>query len=374
MNPNSDNKRRTLLRAATVGGLGAVLAGAAPPALAKPRVRWRMGMAWTRSAPGYTTPVVALADFLDKATGGAFQIEVFGAGDLVPAMQTFDAVLDGTLDCGHGYASYWSGKSIAMNLVMSMPFGTTAQEKNAWLQYGGGQALADKVYERLGAKFFPLGNCGVQPMGWFRREINSIDDFKGLKFRVSGLPGEVLRECGVAVVGMPLGEVLQAMQSGAVDACELTGPYIDTTLGIQRIAKNYYFPGWHEPEGQFDLFINLDAWNKLSPEYKELVRVGAYYANGVMLNELVAKNGKAFDDLRTEHGVTARLLPDDVLKRMHEITNELLAGAYERDPLARELRDSLRAFLGKAAPYSEYSELLFMQARASLAGRPRLGA
>lgn len=366
------NNRRALLRAGATGGLGAILASGTAPAHARSRVRWRMGMAWAKSAPGYTTPVVAFANFLNKASNGDFQVELFGAGEVVPALQTFDAVLDGTLDCGHGYASYWSGKSIAMNLVMSTPFGVTAQEKNAWLEFGGGQEAIDKVYERFGAKFFPMGNCGVQPMGWFRNEIRSLDDLKGLKFRVTGLAGQVLRECGAAVVTLPMGEVLQAMQSGAVDACELTGPYIDTTLGIQRVAKNYYFPGWHEPDGQFDLFINLDVWKKLSPQYQELVRVGAYYANSVMLNELVAKNGKAFEVLRSQHGVQPRILPGSVVKRLHEITNDVLNKAYDKDPLAKAVRSSQEAFLKSVAPYTEYSELLFMESRATHAGRSRL--
>lgn len=363
--------RRQLLQAGATGGLGAILATHTAPAFSRSKIRWRMGMAWAKSAPGYTTPVVAFANFLNKATNGDFQIEFFGAGEVVPALQTFDAVLDGTLDCGHGYASYWSGKSIAMNIIMSMPFGVTAQEKNAWLEFGGGQEAIDKVYERFGAKFFPMGNCGVQPMGWFRNEIRSLDDLKGLKFRVTGLAGQVLRECGVAVVTLPLGEVLQAMQSGAVDACELTGPYIDTTLGIQRVAKNYYFPGWHEPDGQFDLFINLDTWKKLSPQYQELVRVGAYYANSVMLNELVAKNGKAFEVLRTQHGVQPRVLPGNVVKRLYEITNDVLSKAYDKDPMAKAVRGSQEAFLKSVAPYTEYSELLFLESRAAQAGRNR---
>lgn len=369
MQDTSSNKRRFLLQAAGSAGLGAILASRSAPAYARTRTRWRLGMTWAKTAPGYTTPVVAFADFLKKATNGDFQIELFGAGEVVPAMQTFDAVLDGTLDCGHGYPSYWAGKSVAMNLVMSMPFGTTAQEKTAWLQYGGGQAVVDKVYERFGAKFFPMGNCGVQPMGWFRKEINSLNDLKGLKFRVTGLAGQVLQELGVAVVSMPVGELLQAMQSGAVDACELTGPYIDTTLGIQRVAKNYYFPGWHEPEGQFDLFINIDTWEKLSPQYKELVRVGAYYANQVMLNELVARNGKAFEELRTQHGVQARFLPKEVLQSLHKVTQDVLAKAYDSDPLAREVRQSLQDFLKYAAPYSEYSEMPLLESRMTLSGR-----
>ncbi|WP_454004864.1 TRAP transporter substrate-binding protein [Alcaligenes sp. Marseille-Q7550] len=364
--------RRLLLKTGVTAGLAGILAGRQAPAFAKGQVRWRMGMAWTKTAPGYTTPVIALANFVNTASQGEFQIDYFGAGEVVPAMQTFDAALDGTLDCGHGYPSYWAGKSIAMNLAMSMPFGTTAQEKNAWLQFGGGQELLDKLYGRFGAKFLPLGNCGTQPMGWFRNEIRSLDDLKGLKFRVTGLAGQILAECGVAVVGMPTGELLQAMQSGAVDACELTGPYVDSSLGIQRVAKNYYFPGWHEPEGLFDLIINLDAWEQLRPEHQEMLKVGAYYANSVMLNEMTARNGAAFEELRDKHGVQARLLPADVLQRLHDISRDVLSKTYGADPQAREIRDSLQAFLGKVAPYSEYSELLYMQNRARLAGRDAL--
>lgn len=373
MNKIIPTTRRKLLKTAAAGGMLGILSSMTAPAYAKSKIRWRMGMAWSKNAPGYTTPVIALADFVNKASNGDFQIEVFGSGEIVPGSQTFDAVLDKVLDCGHGYPSYWAGKLPAMNLVMAMPFGTTAQEKSAWLQYGGGQELLDKVYGKLGMKFFPLGNCGIQPMGWFRKEITSLDSLKGLKFRVSGLGGKVLSECGVAIVGLPIGEVLQALQSGTLDATELTGPYVDSSLGVQRVAKNYYFPGWHEPEGQFDMFINLDAWKKLPAQYKELVRVGAYYANNIMLSEMVAKNGKSFEELRVRDGVQARVLPPDVLKRLYEITNDILASGYGSDPLFREVRDSLQGFLKHAAPYSELSEMLYMQTRATLSGRKATG-
>jgi len=358
---------------ATVGGMAGILACGTAPAYAKARIHWRMGMAWAKTSPGFTTPVLALADFVKKASGGDFEIEIFGAGEIVPPMQTFDAVIDGTIDCGHGYASYWAGKAVGLNLIMSMPFGTTAQEKNAWLQYGGGQELADKIYGRLGAKFFPCGNCGVQPMGWFRNEITSLDSLKGLKFRVTGLPAQVLKECGVTVVSLPAGELLQALQSGVIEAAEMTGPFVDQSLGIQRVAKNYYFPGWHEPEGQFDLFINARVWEKLPENYKELVKVGSYYANTVMLNEMVAKNGKALQELRSKQGVMPRQLPKDALKRFYQVTNDILGSVYEKDPLGRDVRDSLRSFLAHTAPYSELTEMMFMSTRASLAGRAQVG-
>src|SRR5690606_9277630 len=364
-----NNPRRSLLKASSMLAAVGVGAGVAAPAIAQKKVRWRMGLCWPKNAPGLATPAIRLSEFIKKATNGEFEIELYGAGEMVPALQTFDAVLDGTLDCGHGYPSYWAGKSPAMNLIMSTPFGMNAQEKTAWLFYGGGLDIIDKVYRDFDAKFLPLGNCGIQPLGWFKNEIKSLQDLQGLKFRVSGLCGEVLRECGVAVVGLPAGEILQALQSGALDGAELTGPFVDQSFGLHRVAKNYYFPGWHEPEGQFELCINAGAYEALSDQHKELLRVGAYYAHTQMLSEIVAHNGPGFKRLQEEEGVKARLLRADVLKRFSQISKDLIAADVEKSRAAKEVWTSIEGFLESNATYSEWSEGLFMNVRAKMANR-----
>ncbi len=369
MTTKPQNSRRNAMKATSILAAAGVGASVASPALAQRKVRWRMGLCWPKNAPGLATAPILLAEFMKRVTNGQFEIELYGAGEMVPALQTFDAVLDGTLDCGHGYPSYWAGKSPAMNLVMSTPCGLNAQEKTAWMYYGGGIEIIDKIYREFGAKFLPLGNCGIQPLGWFKREINSLEDLKGLKFRVSGLCGQILRQCGVAVVGLPAGEILQAMQSGALDGAELTGPYVDHSFALHRVAKNYYFPGWHEPEGQFDMFINSKAYDALSDQHKELLRVGAYYAHTQMLSELVAHNGAVFEQLRKENGVQARILPTDVLKRFAELSTDILNTESAKSAPTKELWQSLDKFLKTNAPYSEWSEGLFLNVRAQMAGR-----
>ena len=260
-------KRRDFLKtASTSGAVIAATAAAASsfpkPSLAQGIMKWRMGTTWPKNFPGLGTGANKLAEFIGAASGGRLQVDVYGGGEIVPPFETMDAVASGTLEMGHGAPYYWKGKEPATQFIASMPFGLNVIEQNSWLQFGGGQELADKVYEKLGCKFFASGNTGVQMGGWFNKEINSLEDYKGLKMRIPGLGGEVVKAAGGNVVNLPGGEIPAALQSGAIDATEWVGPYNDLAFGLYKSAKFYYYPGWHEPATLLDNFINLTAWSR----------------------------------------------------------------------------------------------------------------
>ena len=278
-------ERRKFLSGAAAGGAAVAAAGVAAPAIAQGVKKLRMQTTWPKNFPGLGTGANYLAESVKRMSGGNIEIEVFGAGEIVPAFETMDAVQGGTLDMGHGAPYYWKGKLPAMEFVAATPFGLTAMEQNAWLRFGGGQEVADKAYRELGCKFFASGNTGVQMGGWFGKEINSLDDYKGLKMRIPGLGGEVVKAAGGTVVLLPGGEIPPALASGAIDATEWVGPYNDMALGLHRSAKFYYYPGWHEPATLLDNFISLKTWDAMSAEEKAIMEAANAATNEYVLSE-----------------------------------------------------------------------------------------
>jgi len=356
-------QRRRFLKAA--GGAAAAAAGGtfAAPAFSQNRMKWRMGLAWPKNAPALATGPKVMAEFVQKASGGRLTIELFGAGELVPPLELLDATANGTIEAAHSYPTFWAGKDPAFFMVAPLPFGITSQEQQAWLEYGGGLELCERVYARHGVKFFPLGNTGVQGFGWSTKELNTVEDFRGLKMRIGGLSGRVLKELGATVVVMPLGEVLQALQSGAIDAAEFVGPYNDLTFGLYRPAKYYYWPGVVEPCGIVDAFVNMDVWNELPDDLKEIVRVGMAHGNTVQFNDWVYNNGYARKTLVEEYGVDIRTLSDEILSRMGEISRDVITAEAEKDQLAREMLESIVKYRDVMRPYTQLSEMEFMRAR-----------
>lgn len=355
--------RRQALRTATGGGLSTILAASAAPAFAQGRKELRMQMTWPKNSPALATGATTLAEFVSKATGGALTIKVYAASEIVPALQTMDAVASGTLHMGHGYPAYWGGKVPAINFLGPLPFGITSQEQNAWFEYGGGQALADKLYAKLGVKFFPSGNTSVQAAGWYNKEINSLADYKGKKIRAGGLGGKVLQAAGATPVQLALGEVPQALQSGAIDGADYVGPYNDMAFGLHKVAKYYYWPGWMEPCGALDCFVNLKVWEELSATEKEILRVGNEYANSRVLSEFVAKNAQAFQELVKVHKVQVRMLSDETIKGLGALAGDVIHAEAARDAESKEIFDSLTKFRAMVMPYTKIAEFEFMRAR-----------
>ncbi|MEK7820806.1 MAG: TRAP transporter substrate-binding protein [Pseudomonadota bacterium] len=355
--------RRKLLRVAGTGGMAAILAANSGPALSQARKEWRMQMTWAKNSPALATGANVLADFITKATGGALTVKVFAAGEVVPPFQTMDAVANGSLQMGHGYPAYWVGQMPAINFLSPIPFGITSQEQNAWFAYGGGQALADKIYNKLGVKFFPSGNTSVQAAGWYNKEVKAVGDYKGMKIRSGGMGAKVLQSAGAIPVQMPLGEVPQALQSGAIDGADFVGPYNDMAFGLHKVAKFYYWPGWQEPCGALDCFINLKAWESLSAEQKEIVRVGNEYANAAVMNEFVAKNAMAYNQMVKEHKVQVKIFNDDTLKALGELAGNVIRAEAAKDADSKEIFESIMKFRAEMMPYTKISEYEFMRAR-----------
>ncbi len=359
-------KRRQFMRRAvtTAAATGAIAASSFPaPAISQGLQKWRMQTTWPKNFPGLGTGANKLAEFIGQASGGKLTVDVYGGGEIVPPFETMDAVANGTIEMGHGAPYYWKGKVSASQFIASIPFGLNAQEQNAWLQFGGGQELADKIYRELGCKFFASGNTGVQAGGWFNKEINSLEDYKGLKMRIPGLGGEVVKAAGGNVVNLPGGEIPPALQSGAIDATEWVGPYNDLAFGLYKSAKFYYYPGWHEPATLLDNFISLQAWEALSDDLKAVVEAANAYANTYVLNEFVAKNNGALNTLVNEHGVDLKRFPDDVLNALGTLSGTVIGDLASADPLSREVMDSIISFRKQAIAYAKVSEQAFYNAR-----------
>jgi TRAP-type mannitol/chloroaromatic compound transport system substrate-binding protein len=357
-------KRRDILAAAGVGLAATALAGckdsstetaAAKPAAEQQTFNWKMVTSWPKNFPGVGVGAERFATLVDQMSNGRLKIKVYAAGELVPALEVFDAVSRGTAEMGHGAPYYWKGKVPAAQFFCALPFGPNAQEMNAWLHRGGGMQLWEEVYKPYGVLPMACGATGVQTAGWFNKEINSVDDFKGLKMRTPGLGGEVLTKMGGTVVNMPAGEIFTALQTGAIDATEWIGPYNDLALGLHKASKYYYTPGWQEPNVTFELDVNLKAWDTLPDDLKAIVRAAARDVNGDMLDDYNAKNMEALEQLR-EQGVEVRRLPDDVLARLKEVAAEVVDASAAADPVASKVWEQQSAYLKRLYEYAELNE------------------
>ena len=356
--------RRQFLQAAASGSAAlAAAASLAKPALSQGVKQWRMQTTWPKNFPGLGTGANKLAELIGAMSDGRLTVEVFGAGEIVPAFETMDAVSSGTIEMGHGAPYYWKGKVAATQFIASTPFGLNVAEQNSWIAFGGGQDLADKVYAELGCKFFASGNTGVQAGGWFNKEINSTEDYRGLKMRIPGLGGEVVKAAGGNVVNLPGGEIPPALQSGAIDATEWVGPYNDLAFGLYKSAKFYYYPGWHEPATLLDNFINRAAWDNLEDDLKAIVASANAHVNSFVLNEFMANNNAALNTLVNEHGVILKKFPDEVLDALGGLAGEVLGDLAAADPMSREVMASILAFRKQSLAFARVSEQAFYNAR-----------
>jgi len=329
---------------------------------AKP-IKWKMVTTWPKNFPGLGTGANNIAKLITEMSGGRIEVKVYGAGELVGAFEVFDTVSRGNAQLGHAGAYYWKGKIPAAAFFSAVPFGLTANEMNAWLYYGGGLELWEEAYKPFGLIPNPGGNSGTQMGGWFNKEINSLDDLKGLKMRIPGLGGEVLSRAGGIPVTLPGGELFPALQSGALDATEWVGPYNDLAFGFYKTAKYYYTPGWHEPGTAMECMINEKAFNELPADLQSIVRNAIKVANADMLAEYTARNQQALHTLLTEHNVQLRHFPDSVLKALKEISEQVVEEEAKRDALSTKVWASQKAFKAQVMQWTEVSEFAFLKAR-----------
>lgn len=357
-------KRRDFVKKA---GAGSLLVGSmvAAPAIATgaEKYKWKMVTTWPKNFPGLGTGANNLAKLITEMSGGRIDVKVYGAKELVPAFEVFDAVSRGTAEMGHGAAYYWKGKSEAAQFFAAVPYGLTAQEMNGWLYHGGGMALWEQIYDRFNLVPAAAGNTGVQMGGWFNKEINSLGDLKGLKMRIPGLGGEVLKRAGGTPVNLPGGELYTSLQSGAIDATEWVGPYNDLAFGLYKAAKYYYYPGWHEPGTTLEAMINKEAFNKLPKDLQSIILNACKVANQDMLAEYTARNNAALHTLVNKHKVDIRQFPDEVLAKLRQLSDEVVAEVAAKDELTKQVYESFRTFRDQVMEWHKVSEQSFLRAR-----------
>ena len=362
-------KRRHFVTAVGAGTLGAV-AGCSPseqpteqsatPKTSKQKFKWNMVTTWPKNFQGLGEGAERLAEIINEMSDGRLTVKVFGAGELVPALQVFDAVSSGTAEMGHGAAYYWRGKMPAAPFFSTLPFGLNATEIIAWLLRGGGYDLWRELYKPFGVVPFIAGNTGVQMAGWFNKEINSLDDLKGLRMRIPGLGGEVLSRAGGTPVLRPGNEVFTALETGNIDAAEWVGPYNDLAMGLYKAAEYYYYPGWHEPGTNLEVVVNENAYAELPPDLQAIVTHACHAANQEMYADFTAKNNQALKVLVEEHQVKLRRLPDDVLEKLREIADQVVQEGIGDDPLAKRILESYSDFKTQVREWHKISEFAFM--------------
>jgi TRAP-type mannitol/chloroaromatic compound transport system substrate-binding protein len=333
--------------------------------LEQEQFNWRLVTAWPKNYPGLGMAPERIADLVEEMSNGQMKITVYGAGEQVPAFGVFDAVSSGSHQMGHSGGYFWKGKVPAAQFFTGVPFGLTADEINAWTNRGGGLELWREIYEPFNIYPIPAGNTGTQMFGWFNKEINSLEDIKGLKMRIPGIGGEVLKRAGGIPVTLPGGELFTALQTGVIDATEWVGPYNDLTFGFQQTAKYYYYPGWHEPGSMLELLINKDAWNSLPKHLQVIIETASKAVNQDILDEYTARNNKALRELVDVHGVELRRLPDDVIAEFKIIANDILEENAAEDETVNKVYQSYLKFKNEVSEYHKVSEDAFVEARSN---------
>ena len=329
-------------------------------------IEWKLVTTWPKGLPGLGAAPENFARRVNEASGGRLRIKVFGAGEIVPAFEVFDAVSRGVAEAGHGASYYWKGKIPAAVFYTAVPFGMTAQEANGWLHYGGGLALWRELYAPFGVIPFAGGSTGVQMAGWFNTRLDSREDLLGLKMRIPGLAGEVFDAAGGSAVRIAGGEVYTSMQTGVIDAVEWVGPYNDRTLGLMEVGKYYYYPGWHEPGAMLETIVNADALAALPEDLQAIVRIAARATNTDMLDDFTANNSDSLQILLRDFDTEVLPLPEDVMDALYEQSQIAIQALVNTDPMAKKIAASYFVFAEKVRTYHEISE------RAYLNGRDRL--
>lgn len=321
---------------------------------------WKMVTTWPPGFPVLQEGAERFAEHVRAMSNGRINIKVYAGGELIPALQTFDAVSQGTVEMGHGSAYYWAGKVPQAQFFSTVPFGMTPRGMNAWLYHGGGLELWREVYEPFHVVPFPLGNTGVQMGGWFNKEINSVDDLNGLKMRIPGLGGKVFAKAGGNPVLLAGSEVYTALERNTIDATEWIGPYHDQRLGLYRAAKHYYYPGWHEPGTVLELTVNKRAWDSLTPDLQAIITHAAESENVLMLSEMEQKNLSALKELQARNDIEIKRFPDDVLARLQSMTEETLAEEAAANPDFKRIYEAYQAFREKDDAWTAISEKSYL--------------
>jgi TRAP-type mannitol/chloroaromatic compound transport system substrate-binding protein len=311
---------------------------------------------WPPKLPLLQTGAERFAEKVKAMSDGRLTIKVYAGGELVPPLETFQAVSQGTVEAGSGAAYYWAGKMPAAQWFAAVPFGLNAQGINSWFYGGNGLKLWEEVYAPFGVIPRPAGNTGVQMGGWFRKEINTVDDFKGLKMRIPGLGGKVLAKAGGTVVLLAGGEIFTSLERGVIDATEWVGPMHDLRMGFYKAAKYYYAPGWHEPGTCLENMFNKKAYDSLPKDLQAIIDVATAESNLWMLSEFDAQNGGALLSLINDHKVNVKRFPAEVLNSLRGLAEETLEEEASKDKMARKVHEDFKKFKDQVGIWGSISE------------------
>jgi TRAP-type mannitol/chloroaromatic compound transport system substrate-binding protein len=362
--PDFSPQRRRLLGAAAVASTAGVLASCrirraddVKAGSALPLVRWRMATSWPHSLDTIFGGAETISRRVREMSAGRFLIQPFAAGELVPGLEVLEAVQNGSVECGHTASYYYLGKNPALAFGTAVPFGLTAQQQNAWLYAGGGLEAIDRLYSDFGVRSFPAGNTGAQMGGWFKRPLEGLASLQGLKMRIPGLGGKVMAALGVNVQVLPGGEIFLALDRGAIDAAEWTGPYDDEKLGLNKAARYYYYPGWWEPGPTLTALVNLQAWRRLPSEYQAMFAAASQEANGLMLSRYDALNATVLQRL-IKGGTQLKFYGEPILQAAREATDQILADSA-KDASFKRVYEQWRIFRQDVFAWNRVNEFSY---------------
>ncbi|MDQ2697140.1 MAG: TRAP transporter substrate-binding protein [Pseudomonadota bacterium] len=350
-------KRRTFLQTT---GLAAGAATLVSPAMAQdlPSLRWRLASSFPKSLDTIYGGAEVLAERVKSLTDGKFEIRVFAGGEIVPGFQVLDAVQENTVECGHATMYYFVGKNKAFAFDTALPFGLNARQQNAWLYHGGGLQLIRDFYKGYNVIGFPGGNTGTQMGGWFRNEVKSLADLKGLKMRIAGLGGDIMSRLGAVPQQIPGGDIYPSLEKGTIDAAEWIGPYDDEKLGFYKVAPHYYFPGWWEAGPGVSFIVNIKQWESLPPAYQAAFEAAAAEANVKMLASYDAKNPQALGRLLRE-GAKLHPYPRDIMEAAFKASVELYEEEAKTNAAFKAIYDSWKQFRSAEFQWFRVAELTY---------------
>ena len=350
-------KRRQLLKTA---GIGVAAAAVASPAIAQsmPEIKWRMTTSWPKSLDTLFGAAETMAKAVAEATDNKFQIQVFAGGEIVPGLQVVDAVQNGTVECGHTASYYYFGKDPTFGMGTSIAFGPNQRLNQGWFTLGGGKEVLNEFYKKYNCTALLAGNTGCQMGGWFRKEINSVDDLKGLKMRIGGFPGRVIQKLGAVPQQIAAGDIYPALEKGTIDAAEWVGPYDDEKLGFYKVAPHYYYPGWWEGGSMLFTFVNLDKWNALPKNYQAILEQAGHFANTWMIAKYDEVNPAALRRLLA-NGVKLHGFSPAIMEACFKAAKELHSEIAATNESFKKVYDAMTKYTNNGYQWFQVAELSY---------------
>jgi len=350
-------KRRQFLKTA---GIGVAAAAVASPAIAQsmPEIKWRMTTSWPKSLDTLYGGAEMMCKVVAEATDGKFQIQTFAGGEIVPGLQVVDAVQNGTVECGHTASYYYFGKDPTFGMGTSIAFGPNQRLNQGWFTLGGGKEVLNEFYKKYNCTALLAGNTGCQMGGWFRKEINSVDDLKGLKMRIGGFPGRVIQKLGAVPQQIAAGDIYPALEKGTIDAAEWVGPYDDEKLGFYKVAPHYYYPGWWEGGSMLFTFVNLDKWNALPKNYQAILEQAGHFANTWMIAKYDEVNPAALRRLLA-NGVKLHGFSPAIMEACFKAAKELHSEIAATNESFKKVYDAITKYTNNGYQWFQVAELSY---------------